>query len=244
MSWLRLDDNFDDHPKVQELTEAEAWRWVRALLHCARHRTAGELSVPVLERLELPIGLLVDAGLLEELEAGTRYRVHDWDVYNGAKSGAERTAKWRKSQVEVEGKSQAGVEGSESYPQAGHGGRRGEYGSVTSSVTLRDVAPASPERHESISTRARYPQPQPHRENSLRPGPRHAGARGEGWVDNLSSYTGCRYVRGTHAFTAVYDVLGTERPPADWPHERPTRAMIAAELKTRRFRELEAESGT
>lgn len=58
--------------------------------------------------------------------------------------------------------------------------------------------------------------------------------RGQGWVDNLGSYTGCRYVRGTHAFGAVYDVLGTEHPPVDWPHSRPTRQEIHQELKRRK----------
>lgn len=54
--------------------------------------------------------------------------------------------------------------------------------------------------------------------------------RGNGWVDNLSSYTGCRYVRGEYALTAIYDVLGTERPPSDWPHERPSRKQILQAL--------------
>ena len=51
------------------------------------------------------------------------------------------------------------------------------------------------------------------------------------WVENLSSYTGCRYVRGEFALTAVYDVLGTEHPPKDWPYERPSRDEIRNALK-------------
>jgi len=57
--------------------------------------------------------------------------------------------------------------------------------------------------------------------------------RGNGWVENLSSYTGCRYVRGTHALTAVHDPLGTEPPPIDWPYPRPTRDEIAEALSAR-----------
>lgn len=55
--------------------------------------------------------------------------------------------------------------------------------------------------------------------------------KGNGWVDNLSSYTGCRYVRGEFALTAVHDVLGTEHPPSDWPHDRPSRDEISKALK-------------
>jgi hypothetical protein len=57
--------------------------------------------------------------------------------------------------------------------------------------------------------------------------------RGNGWVDNLSQYTGCRYVRGEMAVSAKYDPLGTERPPSDWPHDRPTREEIRRALKER-----------
>jgi hypothetical protein len=51
-----------------------------------------------------------------------------------------------------------------------------------------------------------------------------------GWVENLNSYTGCRYVRGTHELSAVYDPLGTERPPVGWPYPRPTRDEIRKAL--------------
>jgi hypothetical protein len=55
----------------------------------------------------------------------------------------------------------------------------------------------------------------------------------EGWIENLGSYTGCRYVRGEFALTAVRDVLGTERPPSNWPYARPTRFEIRDALKER-----------
>lgn len=56
-------------------------------------------------------------------------------------------------------------------------------------------------------------------------------AKGNGWIENLSSYTGCRYVRGEFALTAVRDVLGTEKPPSDWPYPRPTAKEIRAALE-------------
>lgn len=55
--------------------------------------------------------------------------------------------------------------------------------------------------------------------------------KSNGWVENLSAYTGCRYVRGEFALTAIRDVLGTEQPPKDWPYERPSRDEIRNALK-------------
>ena len=57
--------------------------------------------------------------------------------------------------------------------------------------------------------------------------------RGNGWVENLSAYTGCRYVRGEFALTAIYDPLGIEPPPNAWPHSRPTRDEILQALEER-----------
>jgi hypothetical protein len=61
--------------------------------------------------------------------------------------------------------------------------------------------------------------------------PETAGERPQGWIENPGRYTGCRLVRGSHAFTHVFDPLGTDRPPNDWPHERPTIAAIRAAIE-------------
>jgi len=50
------------------------------------------------------------------------------------------------------------------------------------------------------------------------------------FIPNLSSYTGCRAVRGEVGIGHVYDPFGTERPPSGWPYPRPTRDEIAAAL--------------
>jgi hypothetical protein len=54
-----------------------------------------------------------------------------------------------------------------------------------------------------------------------------------GYVDNLSQYTGARIVRGEVGITHVYDPLGTEPTPADWPHSRPTREEIIRAFRER-----------
>ena len=46
--------------------------------------------------------------------------------------------------------------------------------------------------------------------------------------DAAVRYTGCRQTLGSHGIGFVRDPLGTDVPPPDWPHPRPTRAEIAA----------------
>ena len=46
--------------------------------------------------------------------------------------------------------------------------------------------------------------------------------------DGAVHYTGCRRTAGSHGVGFVADPLGTDTPPPDWPHARPTRAEIAA----------------
>jgi hypothetical protein len=83
-------------------------------------------------------------------------------------------------------------------------------------------SPRREEKNKKVSTSLSVSQYDEQRESS---------ERGNGWVENLSAYTGCRYVRGEVALSAVYDPLGTERPPFDWPHERPKRAEIKKALE-------------
>jgi len=38
--------------------------------------------------------------------------------------------------------------------------------------------------------------------------------------------TGCRQIRGSHSSRCEFDPLGTDQPPHDWPHSRPTYEQI------------------
>lgn len=44
MSWLRIDDGFAEHPKVQAVSERARWMHVTALCYCARNLTDGVLD--------------------------------------------------------------------------------------------------------------------------------------------------------------------------------------------------------
>jgi hypothetical protein len=155
MSWLRLDDGFAEHPKLLELPRELRWSWLEVLLYCARRRTDGVVTQAALERCGFEesddSGALVNLGLLDELEDGS-FRVHDWHDYNGAMTDAERQ---RRHREKVYGDKYHGV------PAPKHGGKRGEYGSTTSSGH-GDVT--TNERDRSVTTHARYPHPHPQKE--------------------------------------------------------------------------------
>jgi hypothetical protein len=100
MSWLRLDDAYDTHPKLLELSELERWRWTRVLLHCARHRTQGLVSRSVLREVGLgrAVQKLIDLRLLLETAGADTLKVNDWDTFNPKDpTKAERQARWRAS---------------------------------------------------------------------------------------------------------------------------------------------------
>jgi hypothetical protein len=80
MAWLRLDDGFADHPKIDAPTNAELRVWLRVLCQCAR------LSCPTVDvhtRRDVRglsgrrISRFVEVGLLDEIEAGS-FEVHAW----------------------------------------------------------------------------------------------------------------------------------------------------------------------
>lgn len=85
MSFLRLDDTFDTHPKLLLLkTDERRWTWQRILLYSCRHRSD---LVPEDIREAVPRAsrkfLLeaVEIGLLDVDDHG-KLRIHDWKIYN------------------------------------------------------------------------------------------------------------------------------------------------------------------
>ena len=77
--------------------------------------------------------------------------------------------------------------------------------------------------------RARARSREKEEEKETPPTPPNGGAPGLGKKE-LRKYTGCRMTRGSHGFGYVRDPLGTDRPPADWPYERPSKEEVGAAL--------------
>lgn len=101
MGWLRLDDQFDDHPKTVAAGHEASWLDVRGMLFCARHETNGEIPDAQLPRIgsdfspakrKKLIAALLEVGRWERTEGG--YLVHDFLEYNptSAQKEAEREA--------------------------------------------------------------------------------------------------------------------------------------------------------
>jgi hypothetical protein len=85
VSWLRLDDGFDTHPKVLQLTELQRWRWTRLLLYCARYETEGVVTRDVMRELGLSRAAdkLLHLNLLLASTSGPDiFVVNDWAIYN------------------------------------------------------------------------------------------------------------------------------------------------------------------
>lgn len=82
MPWVRLDDGFDDHPKILDLSDQAYRLHVGALCFCARTLTDGFVSEGALRRLVNGghVSELVDAGLWEAGDGG--WWIHDFLDYN------------------------------------------------------------------------------------------------------------------------------------------------------------------
>ncbi len=101
MSWVKLDDNYADHPKVVAAGPLAAWLNVAAWCYAARYRTDGFVPYNAVGRLcdtmtYDPHDLarrLVEVGLWEAVSdnAYDGYRIHDYLQYNPSAADAEAT---------------------------------------------------------------------------------------------------------------------------------------------------------
>lgn len=94
MSWVRIDDGFDSHPKIRKLSLAATGLLVRGMAHSGQYLTDGVLDVEwINERARGRVGKnalreLQLAGLLEPCEGGA-LRIHDFLDYNPSRAEVE-----------------------------------------------------------------------------------------------------------------------------------------------------------
>lgn len=85
MSWVRLDDQWADHPKFQKVGDTGQLMWVKALTYACRYRTKGNVPAEIVPKLtsirntKHVEGKLVSAGLWIPVDGG--YRIHDFEKY-------------------------------------------------------------------------------------------------------------------------------------------------------------------
>lgn len=97
MTWVKLDDDFPEHPKVDRLSDAAFRLHVAAMCHCSRLLTDGYVGQERVSRLvprfrPAQVVELTDAGLWEPADCG--WQIHDYLLYQptAEKVKAERAA--------------------------------------------------------------------------------------------------------------------------------------------------------
>lgn len=154
MSWLRVDDGFAEHPKLEALTDRQFRLWAKLLGRCARYRTDGHVPAGILVGIRVKPGDLdrfTALGLLDSSN-GSEPTVHDWSDYNPKDpTKADRQARWRAKQAStddtrvdapVDGDVDAG-DGLQSVSRV-RAGARGPVPSRPSSIQTGAVSAASP----------------------------------------------------------------------------------------------------
>ena len=99
MTWVKLDDGFADHPKLEQVGPLAGWLHVAALCYCSRQLTDGHIARKTALKLvkntrpKALIERLVSAGLWDEID-DENYRIHDYLVYQPSREKvlAERDA--------------------------------------------------------------------------------------------------------------------------------------------------------
>lgn len=93
MPWVRLEDSFADHPKIERVGPLASWLHVAALCYCARHLTDGRLPKVKASRLadvaspETHVDALLRVGLWHE--DGDDYVIHDYLDYQPSRADVE-----------------------------------------------------------------------------------------------------------------------------------------------------------
>lgn len=121
MTWVRLADDFTDHPKVVRAGPLAAWLYVCGLTYANRYATDGFIpgaQVPRLAAVPDPERLarrLVESTLWEEVEDG--YRIHDYGSYQPSSEeikreradAARRQSEYRQRRAEARNAARNGV---------------------------------------------------------------------------------------------------------------------------------------
>lgn len=92
MAWVRVDDQFPDHPKVIALDLASSGLWLHGLCYANRHLTDGFVPAALVRRVgdetaEAAAARLVSAGLWEPVDGG--WVVHDYAEYQRSREEIE-----------------------------------------------------------------------------------------------------------------------------------------------------------
>jgi len=91
VTWIKVDDDFYDHPKFLALTHSGVALWVTALAWCGHHKTDGVIPRAAVQRLGHDFATadaLVAAGLWITTDTG--WRVHEFTEYQRSAEQVEK----------------------------------------------------------------------------------------------------------------------------------------------------------
>lgn len=122
MTWFKLDDSWDSHPKARAVGLTGRGLWISGGLHCARNLTDGRIEkdiVPVLiATAQVPkttVKKLVDSGLW--IDHGDHYEMHGYLDYQPSKAVVETDRKrWRDHKTRTKADSRSPVDSARSSP--------------------------------------------------------------------------------------------------------------------------------
>lgn len=106
MSWVRLDDNFPNHPKVVGLSDQAFRLYISGLCYASHYLTDGLIIEPVLRRLDGYewVPQLVEAGLWLKVDKGwqiasyAEYQTPKSEVEKAKQANRERVNRWKEKQ--------------------------------------------------------------------------------------------------------------------------------------------------
>jgi len=233
VTWIRIDDNEADHPKIVALIDAAGYeayyRLAKLRGYCARQKTGGIFTKTIGKELGLRpkmLSSLIAVGLVDQ--EGDKLSIHDWNDYNGGDAKilqAERSRRYRERHTVTEGVTD---DVTEALPERDGDRDEDRDGTVTSRAGARarplpHITPPNPPTGGNGDNHAEE------RPNTVsRRRSRFAAAltiTGRDFFEALdrdvqnsaASYygrvTGLRFARGSHGSAWVADPLGTDPPP-------------------------------
>ena len=105
MGWFKVDDQFADHPKFDDLSNDAVALWIRVLAYCNRHMTDGLVKASTAARLaksenaEEVIAELLSARLWRSAAGG--YQIHDFKKWSTPKDERQRKAEEAKARKDA-----------------------------------------------------------------------------------------------------------------------------------------------
>jgi hypothetical protein len=106
MSWIRLDDNFPNHPKIVGLSDQAFRLYISGLCYASHYLTDGLIIEPAMRRLDGADGVneLVEAGLWLQVAKGWQiasygeYQTPKSEVEKAKQANRERVNRWKEKQ--------------------------------------------------------------------------------------------------------------------------------------------------